>query len=105
MKSERTCRTQIADDLRRQGVEIEMTIDETAVYLNVTPRLVYELVAANQIPVRKIKLPGRKRPILRFSRAALANGATSAQKLQLKSCHGSLHRVTIRPALLRGGNT
>jgi excisionase family DNA binding protein len=71
MKSERTYRTQIADDLRRQGVEIEMTVEETAVYLNVTTRLIYELVAADQIPVRKIKLPGRKRPILRFSRTAL----------------------------------
>jgi excisionase family DNA binding protein len=71
MKREGTYRTKIADDLRRQGVEIEMTVEETAVYLNVTTRLIYELVAADQIQVRKIKLPGRKRPILRFSRTAL----------------------------------
>jgi excisionase family DNA binding protein len=71
MKNESAYRTCIADDLRRQGVEIEMTVEETAIYLNVTPRLIYELVAADQIPVRKIKLPGRKRPILRFSRTAL----------------------------------
>ena len=71
MKNESIDRTWIADELRRQGVEIEMTVEETAVYLNVTPRLIYELVAADQIPVRKIKLPGRKRPILRFSRTAL----------------------------------
>ncbi len=71
MKNESAYRTWIADELRRRGVEIEMTVEETAVYLNVTPRLIYELVAADQIPVRKIKLPGRKRPILRFSRTAL----------------------------------
>jgi excisionase family DNA binding protein len=71
MKNESAYRTRIADELRRQGVEIEMTVEEAAVYLNVTPRLIYELVAADQIPVRKIKLPGRKRPILRFSRTAL----------------------------------
>jgi excisionase family DNA binding protein len=71
MKNESAYRTRIADELRRQGVEIEMTVEETAVYLNVTPRLIYELVAADQIPVRKIKLPGRKRPILRFSRNAI----------------------------------
>ena len=71
MKNESAYRTWIADELRRQGVEIEMTVEETAVYLNVTPRLIYELVATEQIPVRKIKLPGRKRPILRFSRTVL----------------------------------
>jgi excisionase family DNA binding protein len=71
MKNESAYRTWIADELRRRGVEIEMTVEETAVYLNVTPRLIYELVAADQIPVRNIKLPGRKRPILRFSRTAL----------------------------------
>jgi excisionase family DNA binding protein len=71
MKNESAYQTWIADELRRRGVEIEMTVEETAVYLNVTPRLIYELVAADQIPVRKIKLPGRKRPILRFSRTAL----------------------------------
>jgi len=71
MKNESAYRTWIADELRRQGAEIEMTVEETAVYLNVTPRLIYELVATDQIPVRKIKLPGRKRPILRFSRSAL----------------------------------
>ncbi|MGH9765922.1 MAG: helix-turn-helix domain-containing protein [Blastocatellia bacterium] len=71
MKNGRAYQSPIADELRRQGVEIEMTVEETAVYLNVTPRLIYELVVAEQIPVRKIKLPGRKRPILRFSRTAL----------------------------------
>lgn len=71
MKNEKRHRANIADDLRRQGIEIEMTVEEAAVYLNVTPRLIYELVAANHIPVRRIKLPDRKRPILRFSRAAL----------------------------------
>ena len=71
MKKERTYRARIADELRRQGAEIEMTVEEAAVYLNVTPRLIYELVAAEQIPVRKIFLPSRKRPILRFSRIAL----------------------------------
>jgi excisionase family DNA binding protein len=71
MKNESAYRTWIADELRRRGVEIEMTVEETAVYLNVTPRLIYELVATDQIPVRKIKLPGRKRPILRFSRTSL----------------------------------
>lgn len=71
MKNGRVYQSRIADELRRQGVEIEMTVEETAVYLNVTPRLIYELVAADQIPVRKIKLPGRKRSILRFSRTAL----------------------------------
>src|SRR5262249_14197499 len=70
MKNESIDRTWIADELRRQGVEIEMTVEETAVYLNVTPRLIYELVAAEQIPVRNSKLPARKRPILRFSRTA-----------------------------------
>jgi excisionase family DNA binding protein len=71
MKNGRSYQSLIADELRRQGVEIEMTVEETAVFLNVTPRLIYELVASDQIPVRKIKLPGRKRPILRFSRTAL----------------------------------
>jgi excisionase family DNA binding protein len=71
MKNESAYRAWIADELRRQGIEIEMTVEETAVYLNVTPRLIYELVAAEQIPVRKIKLPGRKRPILRFSKTVL----------------------------------
>ena len=71
MKNGRAYQSRIADELRRQGVEIEMTVEEAAVYLNVTPRLIYDLVAAEQIPVRKIKLPGRKRPILRFSRTAL----------------------------------
>jgi hypothetical protein len=60
MKNESAYRTWIADDLRRQGVEIEMNVEETAIYLNVTPRLIYELVAAEQIPVRKIKFPARK---------------------------------------------
>ena len=71
MKNGKAYQSRIADELRRQGVEIEMTVEETAVYLNVTSRLIYELVAADQIPVRKIKLPGRKRPLLRFSRTAL----------------------------------
>jgi excisionase family DNA binding protein len=71
MKNESAYRTWIADELRRQGIEIEMTVEEMAVYLNVTPQLIYELVAAEQIPVRKITLPGRKRPILRFSKTVL----------------------------------
>ena len=60
MKSGKAYQSRIADELRRQGVEIEMTVDETAVYLNVTPRLIYDLVTTEQIPVRKIKFPARK---------------------------------------------
>jgi len=33
MKNESAYRTWVADELRRQGVEIEMTVEETAVYL------------------------------------------------------------------------
>ena len=71
LKNEATNRIQIAEELRRQGIEIEMNVKEAAVYLNVTTRLIYDLVGSDQIPVRKIKLPGRKRPILRFSKAAI----------------------------------
>jgi hypothetical protein len=71
MRNGTSDRIEIADELRRQGAEIEMNVKETAVYLNVTTRLIYDLVAADQIPVRKILLPTRKRPILRFSRTAI----------------------------------
>lgn len=71
MRAEEINRITIADELRRQGIEIEMNVKEISVYLNVTSRLIYDLVAADQIPVRKIVLPSRKRPILRFSKSAI----------------------------------
>jgi hypothetical protein len=44
MRTEEINRITIADELRRQGLEIEMNVKEIAVYLNVTTRLIYDLI-------------------------------------------------------------
>ena len=55
--------------LQAQGVDVEWTAAEVAVYLKCSTDLIYLLCHRRQIPHRKINLPGRERPLFRFRKA------------------------------------
>ena len=57
--------------LQAAGAEIEWTAQEVAVYLSVSEVFVYNLCHKQQIPHRRIDLPGRERPLFRFRQAEI----------------------------------
>lgn len=67
MRTAKTAQAQLA----AAGVEIEWTAAHVAVYLACSKNLVYLLCHRREIPHRRINLPGRERPLFRFTKAEI----------------------------------